>query len=392
MADRIESLQRLPVLILVMSLIAMGVAVPAVAQDAPGITLEGSKRTITFGGTVRLSGQIEPPAEGETVSIVDELGRERGSTITNADGAFSLRLSPRVTTTFHARWLAAISEPVKVKVRPRVRAVLKQVRLFGKARIAGSVRPAQDSGRISIKLFRDGRKQWRRHLPLRGNDSFRTAFAVKKAGRYKVRASFTDAHGVTGRDASAIRETALPSLGPGSEGIHVLLLERRLRSLGYHLDGSDRSYTDRTADAMRAFNKVERRARLGTVDRDTWLALQSGRRPRPRYDTKGFHIEIDQTRQVLFTVRDGRVERVIHVSTGRSGYTPDGTWQIYRKIAGYSGGGLYYPSYYEGRRALHGWPEVPTYNASHGCTRLPMWTAQWVYGQATMGTTVRIYH
>ena len=103
-------------------------------------------------------------------------------------------------------------------------------------------------------------------------------------------------------------------------------------------------------------------------------------------------MEVDQTRQVLLTVRDGRVERVIHVSTGRAGYTPDGTWQIYRKIAGYSGGGLYYPSYYEGRRALHGWPDVPTYNASHGCTRLPMWTAQWVYGQAEMGTTVHIYH
>ena len=378
--------------IVAIALIAGGLATPAGAQEAPGVTLKASRTAIEFGDSVRLFGEVSPPAEGETVSIVDELGRERASTTTDASGAYSVRVSPRVTSNFHARWLAALSEPVRVRVRPKVRVVLKQVRLFGRARIVGSVRPVQDSGRVSLKLFRSGRRQWRRAVPLRGGQSFRTRFAVKKPGTYKVRASFTDPNGVTGADASAKRTTALPSLGPGSEGIHVVLLERRLRQLGYHLDGADRSYTERTADAMRAFNKVEGRARLGTVDEGTWRALAAAHRPRARYDSNGFHIEIDQTRQVLFTVRDGRVERTLHVSTGRNGYTPDGTWQIYRKIAGYSGGGLYYPSYWEGRRAIHGWPEVPTYNASHGCTRVPMWAAQWIYGKAKMGTTVRIYH
>lgn len=207
-----------------------------------------------------------------------------------------------------------------------------------------------------------------------------------------MRASFTDAHGLRGVGRTEIKSPPLPYLRPGSKSVYVKLLERRLVELGMYLDGTDRYFSDHTADAMRAFNKVEGRARLGTVDGPTWRALASARRTAARYDTPGFHLEVDQTRQVLLTVKDGRVQKVIHVSTGRAGYTPDGTWQIYRKIAGYSGGNLYYPSYYEGRRALHGWPEVPTYNASHGCTRLPMWTAQWVFGQARMGTTVHIYH
>lgn len=392
MADRLGRFEQICTVIVAIVAVAVAATVPARAQEAPGVTIRASERAIEFGAEVALSGEISPPSEGETISIMDELGRERASTTTDAEGEYSIRLSPRFTSSFQARWLAAVSEPVTVKVRPRVRTRLSETRLFGKAKITGSVRPVQDAGRVTLRLFRSGRKLWERKVALRGGDSFRTVFAVKKPGRYRVRASFTDAHGARGGDASTTRSTALPSLGPGSSGIHVLLLERRLRELGYHLDGTDRSYSERTADAMRAFNKIEGRARLGTVDRATWLALASAGRARARHETKGFHIEIDQTRQVLLTVRDGRVERVIHVSTGRDGYTPDGTWQIYRKIAGYSGGGLYYPSYYEGRRALHGWSEVPTYNASHGCTRLPMWTAQWVYGQAKMGTTVHIYH
>ncbi len=43
-------------------------------------------------------------------------------------------------------------------------------------------------------------------------------------------------------------------------------------------------------------------------------------------------------------------------------------------------------------RALHGWTEIPTYAASHGCVRIPYWNAQWVYGLADYGTRVVIYH
>ncbi len=384
---------RMATIALVGALVAGLPAVRVVAQETAGVTLEASRRAIDFGRSVRLSGKISPPSSGETIVIFDGAGKERATTTTDETGSYRVTLSPRRTTRFQARWLAMVSQPVEVKVRPKVAVDVGGVRLFGKARVTGVVRPLQSDGRsVSVRLFRGDRRLWQREVPLRDGRRFATRFHVRKPGTYRIKASFSDAAGVRGSGGTPKMTPPLPSLAPGSRGIVVELLEKRLRQLGYHLDGTDRSYNSHAADALRAFNKIEGRARLGTVDRGTWLALADARRPKARHRTDGFHIEVDQTRQVLMTVRDGRVERVIHVSTGRDGYTPDGTWKVYRKIAGYSGGRLYYPSYYEGRRALHGWPEVPTYNASHGCTRLPMWTAKWVYRQATMGTTIHIYH
>jgi hypothetical protein len=378
--------------VMILTLLVVNTVAPATAQEAPGVTLTAERRTIDFGDRVQLRGTISPPSENETVSIMDSTGRERATVLTDVDGSFRVRLGPLETTTFQARWLAALSEPVTVKVRPKVKVSLPNPRLFDRTNISGVVRPLQEQGRVRVAFFRNGSRLWERRVDLDGRSRFRIRSRIGQPGNYRATAVFTDTHGMRGMDRSATKSPPLPSLGPGASNVYVKLLEQRLVDLGMYLDGTDRYFSDHTADAMRAFNKVEGRARLGTVDQATWFALANARRTKARYRTSGFHIEVDQTRQVLLTVKDGKIKKVIHVSTGRDGYTPDGTWQIYRKIAGYSGGNLYYPSYYEGRRALHGWPEVPTYNASHGCTRLPMWTARWVYGQADMGTTVRIYH
>lgn len=364
----------------------------AVAQEAPGIRLEAARRAIEFGESVLLRGSISPPSEGETVSVIDHEGRERATATTNEDGRYRMRLTPRRSTTLRARWLALVSDPVRVKVRPKVRVSLARVRLFGRARVRGTVMPRQDSRRITVTLFRGHRRFARDRLRLRDGHRFSMPFRIRKAATYRSTASFTDAAGVRGRDSSPRVAPPLPSLSQGSRGIFVGLLENRLRDLAYRLDVRDRRFTAGTADALRAFNKVEGRERLGTVDAATWRALASTRRATPRVKTDGFHIEVDQTRQVLLAVRNGRVNGIVHVSTGANGYTHDGIYRVFRKIDGYSGGRLYYPSYFDGRRALHGWPEVPTYNASHGCVRLPMWSARWVYGKAGIGTTIHIYH
>ncbi|MDQ3982128.1 MAG: L,D-transpeptidase family protein [Actinomycetota bacterium] len=361
-------------------------------QEAPGVTLSAGRRAIDFGESVLLRGEIDPPSEGETISIGDESGRERATATTDAEGRYRVRVAPRRTTQFQARWVAIPSEPVKIKVRPRVTIALRAVRLFGQARIAGRVAPVQDAGRVTVVLHRGGRRLWQRKVTLRDGRRFGTTFEIGKVGRFSASASFTDAAGARGGDRSAAKSTPLPSLGPGSRGVYVRLLESRLCALAYHLRDCDRRYGEDTADALRAFNKVAGRARLGTVDAATWHALAGARTPKPRLHTDGFHIEVDQTRQVLFMVKDSRVTGILHVSTGAGQATRDGTFRVYRKIGGYSPGRLYYPSYFDGLRALHGWPEVPTYNASHGCVRLPMWSATWVYGKADIGTTVHIYH
>jgi lipoprotein-anchoring transpeptidase ErfK/SrfK len=178
----------------------------------------------------------------------------------------------------------------------------------------------------------------------------------------------------------------------GAKGTFAKLLEKRLDQLGYFLKGIDRSFDARTADALRAFNKVQGRPRLGDVDEATWRALASPRKPRPRFSKPRFHVEVDQTRQVMYFVKKKAVARVFHVSTGAGGATHDGSYQFFRQLAGTSGGGLYFPSYFDGLRAIHGWREVPTYAASHGCVRVPMWAAQWIQHHLDLGDRIYIYH
>ena len=77
-------------------------------------------------------------------------------------------------------------------------------------------------------------------------------------------------------------------------------------------------------------------------------------------------------------------------STGATGNTPLGEWHVYRKVAGFDWV-LYYPSYFLRGFAVHGYPDVPLYPASHGCARIPMWIAQTVYDAIPDGSTVYIY-
>jgi len=216
---------------------------------------------------------------------------------------------------------------------------------------------------------------------------------VPLPGRYRAVVRFPgDEDHLPARGASPPRSTPLPSLAVGDEGPAVRALERRLVELRYHLPGVDERFGVPTADAVMAFTKVQGMRRRGTVDAAVWRALADPRRPRPRFDDPGRHVEVDQTRQVLLLVEDGEVAAILHVSTGAGGATRDGAFRVYRKLAGYSPNRLYYPSYFDGLRAIHGWPEVPPYPASHGCVRVPMWSATWIHRLLPLGTRVAIYH
>jgi lipoprotein-anchoring transpeptidase ErfK/SrfK len=112
--------------------------------------------------------------------------------------------------------------------------------------------------------------------------------------------------------------------------------------------------------------------------------------PRPRY-RRGHHLEIDKSRQVLFEVDGGRVVRVVHVSTGATGNTPVGRWHVYSKVVGWSWV-LWYPMYFLRGFAIHGYPSVPPYPASHGCVRTPMWIAPTLFATNSYGESVYVYY
>ena len=178
-----------------------------------------------------------------------------------------------------------------------------------------------------------------------------------------------------------------PTLGPGSRGPSVLALEQRLAALHYAVQVNG-VFGDDDTEALYAFQKIEGLPRTGIATPVVWRRLATASTPRARY--AGSHIEVDKGRQVLFVVRGGKVALVVAVSTGATGNTPLGEWHVYRKVAGFDWV-LYYPSYFLRGFAVHGYPDVPPYPASHGCVRIPMWVAQTVYGEIPEGSAVYIY-
>jgi N-acetylmuramoyl-L-alanine amidase len=385
---------RIPTLLVAGAVVVgtLGVGPTAAAQQAPRVTLYARPTLVTFGQPIKLSGRIAPRTANETVNILNEDGRRVASATTNRRGRYRVWIRPRRNTVLRAQWVAATSDRVRVRVRPILTVSIGDVRLFDRVRVRGYLRPRHKGGRVRVSLRRNGQVIKRHKVRLRRGRRISTRFTIFRPGSYSAVARFDDADHAPASASSASRTTPLPSLSRGSHSPFVKLLEKRLRSLGYYLPRANWSYDAKTRDAVIAFNKVQRRARSGNVSASTWGALASPRRPRPRSGGRGFHIEIDQTRQVLFTVRRGRVTNVLHTSTGAGGATRDGSWRVFRKVSGYSGGGLYYPSYFDGLRAIHGWRSVPTYPASHGCARVPMWAAKWIYRKADLGTRVLVYH
>jgi hypothetical protein len=378
----------------VLAAVAVLSPVAVSAQTGPAtITLVASAPRVTIGDEVELAGEVSPSGAGQIVTIVDEDGAEVGTATTGGGGAFSVTVRPDGTRTYRATTGSATSPEVTVEVRADVRVRMTPARLFDQVVVRGRVDPARPGERVDVSLVRGGRVVQERSVAVADGGAFRATFRVPSPGAYRARAAFSAPDLVRAAAATAADATPLPPLRSGSRGVYVALLETRLVELHYRLAGAtDGRFDFRTADAVVAFHKVQGMPRSYAVTAATWRALADPRVPRPRHDWRGFHFEVDQTRQVLYTVEDGVVTNVLHVSTGAGGATRDGMFRVYRKLAGFSPNRLYYPSYFDGLRALHGWTEVPTYAASHGCVRIPYWNATWVYGLADIGTRVVVYH
>jgi N-acetylmuramoyl-L-alanine amidase len=371
--------------------LALGAA-PARAA-APSVTLESSASKIVAGDDVTVSGQTTPATNAASIEVRDAADQVVATTTTDAAGAYSVSISPEATVTIHAVWGTAASAPLTVKVRAVVEVRLPRVRLFDDVTVRGSVSPAVRGEKAVVELLVDGDVVGTRHARITHSGAFHQSFPADRTGTYRARAWFSDATHLKGSDVSDPRKPPLPSLHEGSRGTYVHLLEQRLVDLHYRLQGIDERYDFRTADAVLAFRKVQRMPRVYTVNAATWRALADPIVPRARSRAKGFHIEVDQTRQVLYTVQDGSITDILHISSGKpSTPTHDGTFHVTRKIAGYSPNHLYYPSYFDGNRALHGWTDVPTYPASHGCVRIPYWNAKFIFRLTPIGTPVIVYH
>jgi hypothetical protein len=215
--------------------------------------------------------------------------------------------------------------------------------------------------------------------------------STKTVASYVIRITATPKGAFTGRQKTVRTSVFLPYLGPGARGPSVRILERRLAQIHYMLRGVDGFYSYDTADAVLAFQKVNGLTRTGRVTPAVWRRLQTAHIPRPR-SRFGHHLEVDKTRQVLFEVNHGQVVRAVHVSTGATGNTPVGLWHIYSKVPGTLPSGMFDSNFFLRGFAIHGYPSVPSYPASHGCVRTPNWAAPILFASSYYGEPIHIYY
>ena len=207
-------------------------------------------------------------------------------------------------------------------------------------------------------------------------------------------------------DPGSAHAATHPTLAVGSRGSAVVVLQQRLSALGYWCGVADGVFGDLTRQAVVAVQKVAGLGRDGVCGPMTWSALDRGVRPAARSRT-GHVIEVDKARQVLLVVDGGRVGRVFNTSTGsglrywsagawHTAVTPAGSFRVFRQVNAWDAsplGQLYRPKYFNGGIAVHGYPSVPSYPASHGCVRvsLPAMDLLWRVGGMAIGNAVLVY-
>ena len=115
-----------------------------VSANAPVVTLTASKKQVTYGGTLTLSGSVSPQQTGQKVTV---LARECNTTnyvpvgdaITTTGGAWSFVVKPHRLTVYEARW--------KRRDEPRRGGQRRAARPDREAALAPALRRQGDRGR-----------------------------------------------------------------------------------------------------------------------------------------------------------------------------------------------------------------------------------------------------
>ena len=265
-------------------------------------------------------------------------------------------------------------------------------------RVSGVVATYQAGQRVTLHVFTNGVRVVNRKLAVHRvghHGSFSTVLQIAGIGRVTARAIVA----ATATQAQLVSPAvSLWSVSPqayaGERSYAVRILQHQLAARHYVI-GAPGVYDDRTQRAVLAFRKMAGLVRNEVADPSVFAALAAGEGAfTVRYPLHGRHVEADLTHQVLALIgADGVVQRLYPISSGKpSTPTALGSFAVYDKTPGTNNLGMVDSSYFNGGDAIHGYAEVPTYAASHGCLRCPIPDALSIYAWATVGTPVDVYY
>ncbi len=248
--------------------------------------------------------------------------------------------------------------------------------------VRGALSPAVPGQRAIVELTHGHRTLARRHVTIGPDGAFGLRLRLRGTGTLAVRALHKPTGELQAARSRAARVVVLsPRLHFGSHGALVRLFTRALDRLRYPV-GETGSYDAATGRAVMAYRKVNSLRRLQTPSGAIVRRVLSGRGGyHVRHPTTGHHVEVDLSRQIVALVDGDRLVRVYPTSSGKSSTpTVRGAFRFYSKTPGTNAKGMLDSNYFVGGYAIHGYPDVPAYNASHGCLRIPNANAAAVYG------------
>ena len=299
-----------------------------------------------------------------------------------ANGRFRARLLLRSPGPYHVRYGAARSAARAIRLRPRIEASLAAATPVGsKLAVRPRLVPAA-AGSVTVRVLFDGRRLATRTgavtLPTGARD------AACRADRPHTPRLRTCPQGALGgrwcsRRSRWARRTERGRARAHAGGASLRAARHRQRLRPGHVRGRDR--LPEGATACRRNQGWRRGVAVATsLGRDGSTCTAWRRLHRGRQDATG-------------ALR--RPRRRGGSASSTSPPEPPGTR---RSAAGTSTARwagwdwvLWYPMYFIGGFAIHGYPSVPAYPASHGCVRIPMWIAPSLFDTNDYGTTVVVH-
>jgi hypothetical protein len=295
--------------------------------------------------------------------------------------------------------------PVAGTVSGKMQLVLE--RAFGKPpfvlvgrklTVRGLIVPYVAGQKVKVSFYRDGRKVQVRTvsvLPVgSGAGRFRLDYSSASPGLVQARAVHyaTPAQAQFTGGSEKVRFTS-GNLASGAQGPSVWLLQAELAALHYvvPLNGI---FDEATARAVIAYRKLTGLQRVPSTNVGVFEQLQRGAGSfHVHYRGDGRHVEADLTRQVLAEIEPhGHVRAIYMMSSGKpSTPTVVGRFRVYSKTPGVNAEGMVDSNYFIRGYAIHGYAEVPTFAASHGCLRVPIPNAASIFGWVQTGMPVDVY-
>jgi lipoprotein-anchoring transpeptidase ErfK/SrfK len=259
--------------------------------------------------------------------------------------------------------------------------------------VTGAMTPAVPGQQVQLAIHRNGKRIRTARVAVGPDGTFSRRMPTRRQGRFSVRVMHAATPQLGNARGPKVKvEVVEPRAAQGASGPLVKLLQRSLARLHYAVPING-SFDAATGRAVMAFRKVNGMPRRYDADRRVITKAVSGKGAfKVRHPGAGRHVEADLSRQVLALIDGGKVVATYHTSSGAPA-TPTviGTFRVYLKTPGTNAKGMVHSSYFIRGYAIHGYVDVPAFNASHGCLRIPIPDASRVFNWLRLGDRVIVY-